>query len=67
MVEKMNLLNVDMRIKLDKLRIWKRSRSRVRQEEQIHKDKKKYNRKCTNPKIDPHRFLEGTVNDDEQI
>lgn len=55
----MNLLNVDMRMKLDKLRIWKRSRSRIRREEQIHNIEKRYNRRRNNQKIDPHRFVEG--------
>lgn len=54
----MNLLNVDMRIKIDKLRIWKRSRSRISRGEQFHNIKKKFNRKRNNQKIDPEKVIE---------
>lgn len=52
-----------MIIKLSKWKILKKLRSRIRREEQVHKNKKKYNRKYTNPKIDPERVIEGTVED----
>jgi hypothetical protein len=52
-----------MKLKLSQWKIMKRIRARVGRKEQIHNLKKKYDRKRNNKKIDPERYIEGTVND----
>lgn len=47
-----------MRIKLDKLKIYKKARPRRGKPEQIHASKKAYDRRKDNPRINPNALLE---------
>jgi len=49
--------------KINQLKLAKWARQRWGRREQVEKSKKKYNRKHANPKIDPERCIEGTVED----